>query len=572
MPAQGLGVCTAVYDNDLISSQIPPLLKAAGVTALRYPGGSYADIFNWQNSTVNDGGYINSADTFANFMNDLVNPTGAKAIITVNYGSNPQNNGGGSPTYAAAWVGNANVTNNYGITYWEIGNEVYGNGYFPGQDWEYDLHYTNQTASSRVGQAALSPGAYGTNALAFISDMKAKSANIQCGVYMNASESNTWNTPLLQAIGTNADFVILHWYPGSDVASTLAASTTIVPTIYDTLSQLTNLVGASRAAQMKIAITETGAGTWSTGAVVSLFAADNYMTWLENGIVNVDYQILHTDILQNNQTPGHAYYGTMMSHLLANVGDTFLKATSSQANLRVHAAQRQDGRVGVMLVNLSPSQAFATTVSLSGPSLSGTGAQYQFGLTNYVGGNDYPSYPVSTNTVSGLGNSFTISVPAYTIVNLLIPTNTPPVLAAIANQTVDPGQTLTLTASATDTNLPTPALTFNLFTRAHQCHPDPSEQYECHLPVGAFGLASQFHQHHLDQGDRQQQPAHERHRHFLRGRKTVGDNATGARRDWQPNGERGADRRLDGQRHGYEPPGADADLQPFGRADQCHAD
>ncbi|MGP8201842.1 MAG: hypothetical protein ACLQU4_20315 [Limisphaerales bacterium] len=464
MPPQGLGVCTAVYDNDLVGpTQIAPLLKAAGITAVRYPGGSYGDIYNWQNSTCNDGGYVASGVTFSAFMADVVTPASAQAVITVNYGSNPQNNGGGSPSYAASWVANANVTNHYGIKYWEIGNEVYGNGYFStNQDWEYDLHYTNQTASDRVGQAALSPGAYGSNALQFISDMKAKDSTIQCGVFVNATESNTWNNPLLEAVGTNADFVILHWYPGTDVATTLAASTTIVPTIKDTLSQLTNVLGAATASRMRIAITETGAGTWSTGAPVSLFAADNYLTWLENGIVNVDYQILHTDMLENTETPGHAYYGTLLCHLLASIGDTFLEGTSSQTDLRVHATKRQDGKVGVMLVNLSPSDSMSAAVTISGPTISGTGIQYLFGLTNFITTNDYPSYPASTNTVSSLGNSFTISVPAYTIMDLLIPTNTPPVLAAIGNQTVNSGHTLSLTTTATDTNLPTPTLTFSL--------------------------------------------------------------------------------------------------------------
>jgi hypothetical protein len=463
MPPEGLGVCTAVYDNDLISSKIPPLLKAVGITTLRYPGGSYADIFNWETSTMNDGGYFALGNTFANFMNDLVVPLAGQAVVTANYGSNPANNAGGDPTVAAAWVADANVTNHWGVKYWEIGNEVYGNGYFSTSlDWEYDLHYTNQTASNRVGQAALSPAAYGSNSLQFISDMKAQDPTIKCGVFVNPTESNTWNTPLLQACGSNVDFVILHWYPGSSVSTTLAASTTIVPNIYDTLSQLTNILGAPQASQIKIAVTEIGAGTWSTGVTVSLFAADNYMTWLENGIVNVDFQILHTDMLENNQTPGHAYYGTMMAHLLANVGDTFLAATSSQSKLRVHSTQRQDGRIGVMLVNLSPTDTINATVNISGATLSGSGAQYQFGVTNYIGTNDYPSYAVSTNPASGLGNSFSISVPAYTIIDLLIPTNTPPTLAALGDRTVNPGQTVSVTASATDTNAPAPTLTFSL--------------------------------------------------------------------------------------------------------------
>ena len=33
----------------------------------------------------------------------------------------------------------ANVTKGYGVKYWEIGNEVYGNGHY-GADWEADNH------------------------------------------------------------------------------------------------------------------------------------------------------------------------------------------------------------------------------------------------------------------------------------------------------------------------------------------------------------------------------------------------------------------------------------------------
>jgi hypothetical protein len=152
-----------------------------------------------------------------------------------------------------------------------------------------------------------------------------------------------------------------------------------------------------------------------------------------------------------------------MSHLLASVGDTFVKTTSAQTELRVHATVRQDGKTGIMLVNLDPLLTIPATVSLSGANLASSGIIYQFGLTNYNG--DTPSFPVYSNTMSGLGNSFTISVPPYTIIDLLIPSvpsNTPPVLAAIGNQTVNVGQTVAFTASATDTDQPPQTLTYNL--------------------------------------------------------------------------------------------------------------
>ena len=44
------------------------------------------------------------------------------------------------------------------------------------------------------------------------------------------------------------------------------------------------------------------------------------------------------------------------------------------------------------------------------------------------------------------------------------PTNTPPVLAALASRTVNAGSNLVLTATVTDTNVPAPALTFSLLS------------------------------------------------------------------------------------------------------------
>lgn len=465
MPPRGLGVCSAVYDNDLITAGVAPMLKAAGITAVRTPGGSYADVYDWEDNGGIDGAYVNSSDSFDNLMNTDVIPAGAGAIITINYGSNPANNAAGDTNVAAAWVAHANVTNNWGVMYWEIGNEIYGNGYYgTNSDWEYDLHYPETNAATRVGQPALSPAAYGTNSIQFIGAMKSKDPSIKCGVFWDGP--GNWNTQLLRICGGVVDFVIIHWYPGSNAQSLLASTTNILPTVASTFTQLTNIVGAAHASQMSIAVTETGAGN-VTGTPVSLFAADNYLTWLENGIVNVDYQILHTDILQNNQTPGHAYYGAMMSHLLANVGDTFLATTSGLAELRVHATARQDGQTGVMLINDDPVLTIPATININGSSLATSGVLYQFGQTNFIGNNDFPSYPVYTNTASGLGNQFTVSVPPYTMIDLLIPpaaSNTPPVLAAISNQTVNVGQTVTFTAIATDTNQPQPTLTFDLLS------------------------------------------------------------------------------------------------------------
>jgi hypothetical protein len=473
MPPLGLGVCSAVYDNVLISSSVATLLKAAGISAVRTPGGSYADLYDWQNNTGVDGAYINSSDTFLNLMDTDVLPAGANAIVTVNYGSNPAGNAGGDTNIAAAWVQYANVTHNWGVQYWEIGNEIYGNGFYgTNSDWEYDLHYPETNAAARLRQPALSPMAYGSNAVSFIGAMKAMDPGIKCGVfiqqpgvYPDTDTTNPWNLNVLTNCASVIDFVILHYYPSGGPATLLAQPATIPAMVQSAFAEMSNEIGATITSKLQFAITETGAGT-NTGAVVSLWTADNYLSWIESGAFNVDYQILHTDMLLNNQTPGHAYYGAQMAHYLANVGDTLLSSTSDQGTLRVHATARQDGRVGVMLINTSPTLASSVNVSINGATLASSGVAYQFGVADFSGGtNDTPDAPVSSNNVSGLGNQFTISVPAYTMIDLLIPhapSNTPPVLAPISNATVNVGQTVAFTASATDTNLPAPTLTFSL--------------------------------------------------------------------------------------------------------------
>ena len=66
-------------------------------------------------------------------------------------------------------------------------------------------------------------------------------------------------------------------------------------------------------------------------------------------------------------------------------------------------------------------------VTINGASLATSGIGYQFGLANFVGADPMPVHPVVSNSISGLGNSFSVTVPAYTMIDLLIPmvTNTP---------------------------------------------------------------------------------------------------------------------------------------------------
>ena len=364
-------------------------------------------------------------------MSMLVAPSGAKPVITVNYGSNLNNNGGGQPSTAASWVQYANVTNNYGIKYWEIGNEIVGNGYFgTSLDWEYDLHDLDQTPANRVGNPALSPTAYGTNAAAFIKAMKAVDPTIKCGIGVFwQSWLTTYDRDVLTAIsnalqgsGYTLDFVIYHWYPGGTNAQILAAQSGIPALAAQYRSDIQSYYTLSNASQLQFGITESGSGLVS-GVFEYLFAVDEFLTWFESGAANVDYQELHSPVYagSSSNTPQGPWYGVQFASTIARVGDKLVSASSSNSLLRVHGVKRTDGQVGVVLINDDPSNSTTVSVGISGATLATTGTRYTFGNANFPSGSSTPSSGISSTSIGGVGGNFNITVPAYTTVAVLIP-------------------------------------------------------------------------------------------------------------------------------------------------------
>jgi len=59
VPAWGQGIGTAVYDGNLTDAAVPGLVKNAGYNIMRFPGGSYSDIYHWQTNTATGGAFVN---------------------------------------------------------------------------------------------------------------------------------------------------------------------------------------------------------------------------------------------------------------------------------------------------------------------------------------------------------------------------------------------------------------------------------------------------------------------------------------------------------------------------------
>src|SRR4051794_10534535 len=85
MPSTALGVNDAVWDSQLGTNAVSDLLKGAGVKMMRYPGGSYGDIYHWKDNTA-PGGYVAPNTDFDTFIGS-VQRVGAQAMIIANYGT-----------------------------------------------------------------------------------------------------------------------------------------------------------------------------------------------------------------------------------------------------------------------------------------------------------------------------------------------------------------------------------------------------------------------------------------------------------------------------------------------------
>jgi len=423
VPAAGYGVHMSVYDNDFTSPGLPEKLKAAGVTALRYPGGSYADLFHWKTTsgTVGAKVYINPNDTFDHFMTQDVLPAGAQAIITVNYGSNAAGTGGGDPAEAADWVRYANLDKGWNIHYWEIGNEIGGNGYF-GTEWEEDLHAP--LGGIRKGNPLLSQAAYGRNALDFIRAMKAVDPTIKIGVGVDMPDAHpgTGNEALFKEVRDKIDFVIVHWYPKTS-STDLTVTEDIKPQAAALRDELARFAGPSQR-NIPFAITETNGG--GSGAPRALFSTDTYLTWFETGAFTVEWLEMHAGFLSEVKevpldTPAEAYYGLQMAAIAARPGDVLVDAQSSSPMLTVHAVKRKGGGVAIVLINKHPNQTFEVNLSIPDGSLAATATRYDFGRANFTANSTWPASAPARTRLDGVGSSFSVTVPATSESVLIIP-------------------------------------------------------------------------------------------------------------------------------------------------------
>ena len=286
------------------ATTINDLLKATRLRLLRYPGGSWADEYDWSTNTDTSKctGRPTNACTASDPLDFHTFSTQARAarastFVTVNYGS-------GSPAQAAQWVTYASHSKAHEVAMWEVGNEGYS-------CYETNQHLAGDPTNvkGQVPGAPVCPAttvmaqSYAANALPYLDAMKKADPHARIGVPWAFSGNEAkgagindaagWNDAVLHALGGSIDFVDAHWYPFDTTAGYTdqeflasigkipAAAASIRSALHRYAPGATFVVG-----ETNISERET---TLDFQPVSALFAAATSLEWLSQGAESVDW-------------------------------------------------------------------------------------------------------------------------------------------------------------------------------------------------------------------------------------------------------------------------------------------
>ena len=393
------------YDIVANKAGILSAFQAAGIKAVRWPGGAWSDVYHWQTNSncvaapyALNLGQPDSNDTFVNFVNDLAIPAGLDVTLTANYGTNPTCTGGGQPSEAAAWV-TAALADGITVSHMTVGNEVFGN------TWEEDLHSPPNNPATYAAAVAGPTGYYAL--------IKAASPNTLVGVDVDGGEPAVdgvtagWD-PIVLA-NAQYDFVEFHYYPtppgqDSDTFLVQQAAQLLTTDINTIKSELKTAgkpdtpiylgeVGGPSAANENWSITQglyagqvlgemmndgVSRVAWWMGFGncygVTVNDSSSLYGWQDFGALNV-----FSDGPSDANCPGLGPVGTMSPtarafQLFSNVavtGENVLTATvaGDTTDVRAYAATHSGG-TALVLFNLNETASQPVTVTLSGKSSS----------------------------------------------------------------------------------------------------------------------------------------------------------------------------------------------------------
>lgn len=344
--APGLGANTATWDDQLADAKVPVLISQADIGLLRFPGGSAADEYTWQDNEWKGAPQPSSYEAFMS----VAEAAKAAPFVTVDYG-------GGTPTEAAAWVKKAAGMPDQSGALWEIGNEQYGT-------WEHDGHASPHT-----------PQSYATHAEEFIKAMLAASSKAKIGFPYaltppqacgsGVEDASSWNSTILSQDHAGIAIADVHWYPfcgtptlsGEQIVSSVETIPSVMASIRSTLSKYDpsaeTVIGETNISNEAI--------RYSEQPIAALFSAATALEWLSQGAANVTWWDLHgaPDGLlgygaKKPDAPEPSYDGYELAGRLALPGARIAALSSGSASVFAFGEELGKSR-GVLLINDRPS-------------------------------------------------------------------------------------------------------------------------------------------------------------------------------------------------------------------------
>lgn len=201
MPVNLFGQNINVYEStaDGTDTDFDAAVKATGAPLMRFPGGGYGDMVDWQTMTSCSNSWLpitkEKGISFANACN-----TQLQCIVNyAGYWCGAYQGHAAAVTKAADWVRYMNITNGgaHRVDYWEVGNETFGSG---------EQGFTSDDVAGGT--------TYGTNFIDFYNAMKAVDPTIKVGMQCQFDHGNFSRGALAAVKGKVVpDFFIAHAYP-----------------------------------------------------------------------------------------------------------------------------------------------------------------------------------------------------------------------------------------------------------------------------------------------------------------------------------------------------------------------
>jgi hypothetical protein len=311
-------------------------VRASGLTLLRFPGGNWGDENDMRDYQL---------DPFL----ELCRAEGYEPMLSVRLL-------GGSPASAAELVRYVNITKQYGVRYWSIGNEpsLYESRR---QVAGYDTtRYNQEWRAIAEAMRAVDPS---------IVLVGPDTHQFELGGGPNDSAGRSWVGEFLKANGDMVGVVAIHRYPFpsslSDSApdpEALRASSADWDTLIPALRELTR---ESAGRDIPLAITEVNSN-W-TGAALGKTTPDSHLgaIWWADSLARMIRQRVEIVAHFAIHGPRREGWGLVEKYkvrpayhvypLLRRLGETLLSADSDDPDVTVVAARRADGALTIALVN-----------------------------------------------------------------------------------------------------------------------------------------------------------------------------------------------------------------------------